>query len=363
MAREDDAERAVRAALALTAAVSAYGTEVGMAELRLRAGVLTGSAAVEMAARGQSMVVGDSVNTASRLQSLAEPGSVLVDDVTRRAAEAGEQSATEGVARRVCMVGEAGSGKSRLLWEFFKYLDGIEEVRWWHQGRCLSYGEGVAFWALAEMVRARAGISEEEPPHVAREKLRACVEEHVVDERERRLVEPRLAHLLRLEERPDADRVDLFSGWRLFFERMAGGHPVVLAFEDLQWADSGLLEFIDYLMEWSADLPILVLALGRPELRDRRPGWEAIVLAALEPVRVVEMLEGVAPGLPRDLVAAIAGRSEGIPLYAVETIRMLLDRGLIAASADGARYEVTGMCRIWRCPRPCTRSSLPGWTG
>ena len=190
------------------------------------------------------------------------------------------------------MVGEAGAGKSRLLWEFFKALDGIEETRWWHQGRCLSYGEGVAYWALAEMVRARAGIAEEEPAAVAREKLRAAVAAHVPSERERRLVEPRLAHLLRLEERPEADRADLFSGWRLFFERMAEAEPVVLAFEDLQWADSGLLDFIDYLLEWSAEFPIFVIALGRTELRARRPSWEPISLDPLSPLVVAEMLEG-----------------------------------------------------------------------
>src|SRR5258705_1037444 len=121
------------------------------------------------------------------------------------------------------------------------------------------------------MVRSRAGIVEEESPGSAREKLRAAVEQHVPDERERRMVEPRLAHLLRLEERPDADRADLFSGWRLFFERMAATSPVLFVFEDLQWADSGLLDFIDYLLEWSADFPIFVLSVARPELRERRP--------------------------------------------------------------------------------------------
>ena len=186
--------------------------------------------------------------------------------------EAGEESAQQSHARYVAIVGEAGSGKSRLLWEYFKYLDGIQELRLWHQGRCLSYGEGVAYWALAEMVRTRARIQEEENPAAARDKLRAVVEEYVPDERERRLVEPRLAHLLRLEERPEADRADLFSGWRLFFERLSHEGPVILAFEDLQWADSGLLDFIDYLLEWSAHYPIFVLALGqagtaRPQAR------------------------------------------------------------------------------------------------
>ncbi|HWD64845.1 MAG TPA: adenylate/guanylate cyclase domain-containing protein [Solirubrobacteraceae bacterium] len=397
VAREDDAERAVRAALSLTAAITALGEEVGMPDLRLRAGVLTGNAAVELGAEAEGMVLGDTVNTASRLQSIAEPGTVLVDDVTRRASEAaiayedagthqvkgreqpvkawtalrvvagaggarrsvgleaplagrdaelaaiieaGEESAHQGRAQLVALVGEAGAGKSRLLWEFFKYLDGIQESRYWHQGRCLSYGEGVAYWALAEMVRTRAGIDEEETGAAAREKLHAAVLEHVPDERERRLVEPRLAHLLRLDERPDADRADLFSGWRLFFERMAALQPVILAFEDLQWADSGLLDFIDYLLEWSADHPILVIALGRGELLDRRPAWEPIALGPLEPVAITQMLDGLAPGLPDELVTQISRRAEGIPLYVVETIRMLQDRGLLVQ--EGARYALTG---------------------
>ncbi len=333
VAREDDAERAVRAGLALTQAVGDLGDP-----LRVRVGILTGTAAVDLGAEGEGMVLGDTVNTASRLQAIAAPGAVLVDDVTRRASEAAiayedagthdvkgreqpvrawtalrvvagargarrsagveapfvgrerelqsiieasEQSAHERRARRVAVGGEAGAGKSRLVWEFFKYLDGISESRWWHQGRCLSYGEGVAYWALAEMVRARAHINEDEPPATAREKLRASVAAYVTDERERRLVEPRLAHLLRLEERPDADRADLFSGWRLFFERMAGTDPVILVFEDLQWADGGLLDFIDYLLEWSAEFPIFILALGRSELRERRPSWEVLLLEPL----------------------------------------------------------------------------------
>ena len=397
VAREDDAERAVRAALALTQSVTGLGAEVGMPELRVRAGVLTGNAAVEVGAEGEGMVLGDTVNTASRLQSIAAPGAVLVDDVTRRASEAaiayedagsyevkgreqpvhawtalrvvagvggarrgsgleapfvgreselqrivdaGEASAGGQHARHVAVVGEAGSGKSRLLWEFFKYLDGIEQVRWWHQGRCLAYGEGVAYWALAEMVRSRARIEEEEDPGSAREKLRRAVEEHVPDERERRMVEPRLAHLLRLEERPNADRVDLFSGWRLFFERMADSNPVILAFEDLQWADSGLLEFIDYLLEWSAEFPIFVLTLGRPELRERRPEWDWMSLEPLQPAAIARMLEGLVPGLPEELVAEIVQRAEGIPLYAVETIRMLQDRGVLVQ--EGSRYGVVG---------------------
>jgi tetratricopeptide (TPR) repeat protein len=254
--------------------------------------------------------------------------------------DAGEASAGEDRAGLVAVVGDAGAGKSRLLWEYYKYLDGIEDVRFYNHGRCLSYGEGVAYWALAEMIRSRAGITEEEPPHSARQKLSEAVAAFVSDPRERRLVEPRLAHLLRLQERPEADRADLFSGWRLFFERMADTQPVILAFEDLQWADSGLLDFIDYLLEWSADSSIFVIALGRPELRQRRPGWDLVVLEPLPFESVGAILEGLAPGLPPELVEEITRRAEGIPLYVVETIRMLLDRGLLVQ--EGTRYVVTG---------------------
>ena len=398
VAREDDPERAVRAALGLTALVTALGAEAGMPELRVRAGVLTGTAAVEIGAESEGMVIGDSVNTASRLQSVAAPGTVLVDDVTRRASEAAiayddagthqvkgreapvhawtalrvvagaggakrragleaplvgrdrereliiesfETSERERRAQMVTVVGEAGSGKSRLLWEFDKYTDGIERTVRWHTGRCLSYGEGVAYWALAEMIRARAGIIEEEDAATARQKLRAAVAEYVGDEREQRLVEPRLAHLLGLEQRTAADRGDLFSGWRLFFERLAEKQPVVLAFEDLQWADSGLLDFIDYLLEWSAEFPLFILALGRPELLNARPGWTAtITLEPLADAAMGALLAGLVPGLPDELVSKILARAEGTPLYAVETVRMLLDRGLLAQ--EGSRYVVTG---------------------
>ena len=398
VAREDDAERAVRAALSLTSAVTLLGREVGMPELVVRAGVLTGSAAVEVGAESEGMILGDTVNTASRLQSIAPPGTVLVDDVTRRSSEAAieyddagehlvkgrdqpvrawtalrvvagvggtrrsvgleapfvgreremervivasDDVASTGRAGFVAVVGEAGSGKSRLLWEYFKYLDGIEEGRFWHQGRCLSYGDGVAYWALAEMVRARAGILEEEDPASARAKLRAAVQRYVGDERERRLVEPRLAHLLGLEQRIATDRADLFSGWRLFFERLSEEAPVILVFEDLQWADTGLLEFIDYLLEWSADRPLFVLACGRRELLNTRPAWSehAVVLAALDERAMRQALDGLVPGLPEELAGRILRRAEGVPLYAIETVRMLLDRGLLAQ--EGPRYVLT----------------------
>ena len=403
-ANEDDAERAVRTALDLVAAVSGLADELGAVELRLRAGVLTGEAAVTVGAQGEGMVAGDLVNAASRIQSAAEPGTVLVGEATRRATEAaiayedadfhrlkgkaepvrlyralrviaarrgegrsaGVESplvgrdaefrlvkdlfhacAEEGRARLVSIVGIAGVGKSRLSWEFEKYIDGlVDEVRW-HRGRCLAYGEGVAYWALAEMVRMRARITEEDEPEAARAKLRETLAGIVQAPDERSFLEPRLGHLLGLAERSAPDKEDLFSAWRLFFERMAARDPVVLVFEDLQWADAGLLDFIEYLLDWSRAYPIYVVTLARPELAERRSAWGAgrrdftsLFLDTLEPAEVDELLQGLAPGLPDELRAQIVERAEGVPLYAVETVRMLLGRGLLKRSADG--YRPTG---------------------
>ena len=403
VAQEDDAERAVRAALELVDAVSAFGESVGAPGLRARAGVLTGEAAVNIGASGEGMVAGDMVNTASRVQTAAATGTVLVGESTRRATEAtiryedaglhtlkgkpepvrlwqvagviaargGALRATgleppfvgrerelrvlkellhatseEGKTRLLSIVGVAGVGKSRLAWEFEKYVDGLSEGIWWHRGRCLSYGEGVAYSALAEMVRMRAGIAENETLDSAREKLRICVESFLSDPDERRWVAPRLAQLVGLEELAPSDPRDLYSAWRVFFERLASEGLTVLLFGDLQWADPGLLDFIDYLLDWSRTSPILVLTLSRPELAERRPGWgggkRAFTSLHLEPLSaeaMAKLLEGLVPGLPPELSTRIREQAAGIPLYAVETVRMLLDRGLVVEHDGFYRAE------------------------
>jgi len=404
VATEDDAERAVRAGLDLIAAVSALGDDVGAVDLRARVGVLTGEAAVTIGASGEGMVAGDLVNTASRVQSVAQPGTLLAGDATRRAAEptivfadaglhelkgkseavqlwralrivAGARgqlksagleapfvgrdrelrlvkelfhaSADERKAHLVSVTGIAGIGKSRLAWEFYKYFDGIAELVWWHRGRCLSYGEGVTYWALADMVRMRCRISEDETEETGTEKVRATLLEHILDDDERAFVEPRLLQLLGWGADEGGERQQLFAAWRLFFERMSDSNPVVLVFEDLQWADSSLLDFVEYLLEWSRSHPMFVVTLARPELVERRPTWGAgqraftsIYLEPLAPAAMEELLHGLVPGMPAAVVEEVLARSEGIPLYAVETVRMLLDRGLIAE--DGSSYRVVG---------------------
>ena len=256
--------------------------------------------------------------------------------------------ADEGKAHLVSITGIAGIGKSRLGWEFYKYFDGIAQVTYWHRGRCLSYGEGVTYWALADMVRMRARIAEDEEPRSAIAKLAAVVEEHIPDAEERRFVEPRLAHLLALDEESGGyEREDLFAAWRLFFERLTGVYPVVMLFEDMQWADASLLDFIEYLLEWGRNSPILVVTQARPELLERRPTWGAghrnfssIYLEPLSPEAMEELLAGLVPGLPVELRTQILARAEGIPLYAVETVRMLLDRGALVQ--EGPVYRPTG---------------------
>ena len=392
-ATEDDAERAVRAALDLVAAVSALGDEVGASELQARAGVLTGEAAVTIGAEGQGMVAGDLVNTASRVQSAADPGTVYVGETTRRTTEQtvvyegvgshelkGKEglvplwkalrvisgargslkstgleapfvgrdrelrqikdlfhaSADERKAHLVSVTGIAGIGKSRLAWEFYKYFDGLPQSTYWHRGRCLAYGEGVTYWALADMVRMRCRIVEDEEPASALHKLRSTVEEHIADPEERRFVEPRIAQLLGLGDQEARERQDLFAAWRLFFERLADVYPTVLAFEDMQWADESLLDFVAYLLEWSRNSPLFVITLARPELLERRPNWGAgqrnfssVYLEPLPASAMEELLAGLVPGLPDGVVEQILARAEGVPLYAVETVRMLLDRGLL----------------------------------
>jgi AAA ATPase domain len=154
-------------------------------------------------------------------------------------------AAERRVPRLVVVSGPAGVGKSRLGWEFRKYIDGLAETVWWHGGRCLSYGEGVAFWALAEMVRQRLGIAEEDAGEEAATKLVGGLGRLISDPGERAYVGVRLGRLLGVALPGDGGGAlageDLFAGWRLFFERLAAARPVVLLVEDAQYADTGEL--------------------------------------------------------------------------------------------------------------------------
>jgi len=406
-AAEGDAERAVRAALDLVGAVAELGAEAGVPGLAARAGVVTGEVAVTLGAAGEGMVAGDAVNTAARVQAVAEPGQVLVDAATQRLAnsavgfaDAGEHvlkgkaeparlwrvtrvlagvggsqrvdgleapltgrdeelrtvrelfhaAAGRRVPRLLLISGPAGVGKSRLGWEFEKYVDGLAADVWWHRGRCLSYGDGVAFWALAEIVRQRLGIAEEDPAEAAAAKLANGLDRFVPDPTERSYVDVRLARLLGVPVAGDngdvLSREELFAGWRLFFERLAAENPVVLLVEDAQYADSGLLNFLDYLVDWVRDLPVYVLVFARPELGQNRPGFgagrnrSALTLDPLDRASMDQLVEALVPGMPAAARAKIISQAQGIPLFAVETVRSLVDHDIVQP-IEGV-YRLTG---------------------
>src|SRR2546423_8391244 len=205
------------------------------------------------------------------------------------------------------------------------------------------------------MVRMRCRISEDEQPATAAAKLHATVEEYFLDPEERSFVEPRPAQLLGLAENQAREKQDLFAAWRLFFERLAEGYPTVLAFEDMQWADASLLDFVEYLLDWSRSHALFVVTLARPELLERRPTWGAgqrsftsMYLEPLSEPAMEELLTGLVPGLPETLRRQIFDRAEGVPPYAVETVRMLLDRGLLGQK--GTSCELTGTVEALEVP-------------
>ncbi len=403
-AHEDDAERATRTALELVDMVRGLGGDVDIPGLDARAGVMSGEASVGSGGNEHGLVVGDLVNTASRLQSMAPPGGVYVGESTRdlvgsavefvaigdqkvkgkelsvaaynavrvialsqskRGSELVEgpfvgrddelrllkdqlhATGREQRARMVSIIGEGGIGKTRLSQELLRYIDGIAEIIYYHNGRSPAYGEGVTFWALGEMIRQRAGITEGEDAAKARMKLRTTVAEFAPDEEDQKWIEPRLAALIGISEMPPGDRSELYAALRTFFQRISERGTVLMVFEDLHWADEGLLEFIEELVERSTQNPILVLALARPELLEKRPDWGAarrrsllMHLSRLDDGAMRELVTGLAPGIPTDVLDRIADRTAGVPLHAVEFVRMLINSGDLVAVDDG--YELVG---------------------
>jgi class 3 adenylate cyclase/tetratricopeptide (TPR) repeat protein len=400
-ANEDDAERAVRAGLELLESVASYGDETGV-DLSARVGIVTGRTAT-VAAVDEGLVVGDRVNTAARIQAAAPPGCCFVDETTRAATSSAVEYAERGMhelkgktdpvllyeplritaaiggsqrasgieapftgrehelrllkelfqasaerssARLALVSGVAGIGKSRLSWELFKYVDGLALDVLWHSGRCLSYGEGISYWALSEMVRARFGIGETDPDDVVAQRVVAGLERWIPSAEDREFIAPRLGQLLGQVGPVPLVKEELFAGWRLFFERLSEHAPVVMVIEDLQWADPGLVQFIDQLLDWSADHPIFVLVLTRPEGAERpglvlsRRNTTTLSLDPLSDEAIGQLLDALVVDFSSDARRRIVERAEGVPLYALETVRALLDRGVLEAGEDGLLHVV-----------------------
>jgi class 3 adenylate cyclase len=410
IAHEDDAERAVRAAIAIRDSVGE--------ELQIRTAVNTGEALVALGAKpgeGDAMVAGDVVNTAARLQSAAPVNGILVGEGTYRAtrhmidyreappveakgksepvkvwealaarsrfgsdveqklrtplvgrqrerdllADALTRARTEQSVQLVTLVGVPGIGKSRLVAELFQITDADEDIISWRQGRSLPYGERVSFWALGEIVKAHAGILESDDATTAEKKLDAMVEDLTEDETDREWLVRQTRPLVGLEAER-AEREEAFAAWRRLLEAAAERRPLVLVFEDLHWADDGLLDFVDHLADWATTVPLLIVATARPELLDRRPGWGGgkrnaftLSIGALSDEDTAVLLQRLLDRavIDADAQRAVLQRAEGNPLYAEEYARMLAEhkggelalpetvQGLIAARVDGLAPE------------------------
>jgi tetratricopeptide (TPR) repeat protein len=259
----------------------------------------------------------------------------------------------EQIPQLVTLVGVPGMGKSRLVFELLQLVEAEPELTIWRQGHCLPYGKGVALWALGELVKAQAGILDTDPAGQAETKLTEAVADLIRDAPEAAWVTGQLRPLVGLtgETEIGADRKgEAFAAWRRFLEGLAEQSPAVLVVEDLHWADEVLLDFLDHLVDWAAEVPLLVVATARPELLVRRPDWGGgkpnAATISLSPLSerdtarlVAALLDQVL--LPAELQAVLLTRSGGNPLYAEEYVRMLADRGFLRRTGGAWRLEQT----------------------
>ena len=421
VSHEDDPERAVRAALA----IRDFGVEDG---LELRVGITTGEALVVLDAspsEGEGMASGDVVNTAARLQAAAPVNGVLVDETTYRATRAAidfedarpveakgksqpivvwratrararfgvdvahearselvgrareftvlretfDRARHDRVPQLVTLVGVPGIGKSRLVYELFtQVVQPDPDLITWRQGRCLAYGEGVTLWALGEIVKAQAGVLEQDTPDDVRAKIDRAVNDALSGSDDGPWVE---SHLLALVGLADEDelggnrRNEVFSAWRRFLEALAEQRPLVVVFEDLHWADESLLDFIDELVDWVTEVPLLVVGTARPELLERRPGWgggklnsTTLALAPLSQEQTATLLAQLlaTPVLDANEQHVLLERAGGNPLYAEQFADLFRERGsadelplpeslqgIIAARLDGLPDREKGL--------------------
>jgi class 3 adenylate cyclase/tetratricopeptide (TPR) repeat protein len=368
LAHEDDAERAVRAAIATLERVKELGLEA-------RVGIESGEVVADDS--DSTFATGEAVNLAARLQSNAEPNQILVGPAAARllrgrvdleaihplelrgwrepvaaqrvicvnepgepvtglsAPLVGRESELEllensyervvrsGRAALVTIYGDPGVGKSRLAREFVAGLEGATVLI----GRCLPYGEGVTYWPLAEMVKSSSGISDDDPLDDAREKLRACCEDEAVADL--------LALAVGVLEAVEGERSQQDISWaaRSWAEQLAQAQPLVLVFEDVHWGEDPLLELIEQLAS-VREAPLLLIALARAELLDLRPTWGGGRVRAttleLEPLQAEESAELVAAltsqlDMPLDIETVLA-KTEGNPLFVEEMVRMLAER-------------------------------------
>ena len=404
---EDDALRALRAALEMRRRMVELGAELELERgiaVAWRTGINTGEVVAGDAGTGQRFVTGDAVNVAARLEQAARPAEILIGAATRwlvrdaatveRVApvtakgksepveayrlldvmvdaatqprrlegpmigrqrprrlldQAYEQVVEERVCHLVTLLGSAGVGKSRLMREF---LDGLGEAALVLRGRCLSYGEGITYWPIGEVVRQAADLVEGDDDETLRRKIGDLLE----DERDRVQVAERLGELLGRFEGGSVQE-ETFWAFRMLLESLAHRRPVVLVLDDLHWAEPTLLDLIEHICDWTRAAPILLACLARQELLDVRPGWgggkQYATTVTLEPLSEAEshelvgsLLGDVSLGGP--LAEKIASAAEGNPLFVEEMVGMLIDSGQLMRQAGG-----------WTAASDLTRVAVP----
>src|SRR5581483_7043127 len=241
-----------------------------------------------------------------------------------------DRAAQQRSCQLVTLVGEPGVGKSRMCAELLRHVDAQPDLVRWRQGRCLPYGDGIAFWALGEIVKAECGILESDTPSEAAEKLEQRLPE---GDPERAWLLARLAPLVGAPAEP-AGQEESFAAWRRFCESLATERPTVLVLEDLHWADSALLGFLEHLADWAEDVPLLLLCTARPELYERHATFGAnarnaqrVNLAPLSNTETAQLVSALLERavLPADTQQALLERAGGNPLFAEEFVRLLTD--------------------------------------
>lgn len=402
-AHEDDPERAVRAALAGVDAVASLNAAQPELDLHVHIGVTTGEALVTFEPRPDQqggLAWGDILNTASRLEAAAPADTIFVDDPTYQATrhaieyapvepvhargkaepvavwqplgplarrgldldqasrkplvdrrdelaallEAVDLTSAQAAPRLVTLVGDPGIGKSRIVFELFRSLEARSDLINWRHGRSPPYPDGITFWALGEIVKGQAGILATDGATTAASKLGRAVRALVSSRAEAARIERQLQSLVGLGHATEIggdQRGAAFAAWRHFIEALASQRPLIIVFEDIHWADDGLLDFIEHLAEWTQDVPLLIVSTARPELFGRRPDlgqMDNATTLSLSPLsdddsrELVSSLAGES-GMPEQMTEAIVAHASGNPLYSVEFVRMLADRGLLGSAA------------------------------
>jgi len=414
VAHEDDPARALRAALAMRERLVVLNGELNASHgvgFEIRIGVNTGEAMATLdASPGEAIVTGAAVNAAARLEQLADPGQTLVAERTARSAPGfrfddlgllqlrGKQdrvralalvgSAPDGATRGIpgveaplvgrgreldllaalqervvaerrphlaTIYGDPGIGKSRLVQELLERLGSAADAPRVVTGSCLSYGEGITYWPLAEILKQVAGVADDDPAEVVVERIRAVVTDTLGASASHGLIAAALAFTLGLDSgdpefarlQPSAVRVELHRAWRALLSALANERPLVAVVDDIHWADRALLDLLEEVAE-RVEGPLLVVCPARPELTDRHPTWgggrrsfSSLFLGPLSSdaarTLVGHLLD--VDGLPEATRTQILERAEGNPFFLEEILRHLIDEGAIVRELD--RWKAT----------------------